>query len=392
MSQFILQGSEELLSLEWSRIVGLCTMLTGNADVAEDLAQEVMLEAWRSIERLRDAAQFSAWLSGIARNVCLRWARKQGRHHAHVVQLELEQDETLEEQLVADFDLEVELEHKELAELLDRALAMLPDMTREVLVARYIEESSLAEVAEKLGMQTGAVAMRLQRGKLALRRVLSKELRSDETALQAYGLHETEEWQETSVWCTHCGQQRLRGRFKPAEGMLFLNCPACGDYSHSNLGRTSESQLFMGLKRVKPACSRLQDWIYHFYRTYLDTRAAPCLRCGQLVPLHIVSSLKDIDTEHFSEQWHHDRGVYQACRSCQSYNWTSLEGLVLSLPEGRGFLREHGRIHTLPQQEVEVDGQAAILTHFESVKSSGRFEVVSAQEGYQVLRINGRRP
>src|SRR6266567_4837271 len=108
MSQFIIQDLEEVLSGERTRIVGLCAMLTGNVDVAEDLAQEVLLEAWRSIERLRDAEQFSRWLSGIARNVCLRWARKQGRDLAHVAQQQADQDMPLEEQVAADFDVEFE--------------------------------------------------------------------------------------------------------------------------------------------------------------------------------------------------------------------------------------------------------------------------------------------
>ncbi|HYK84301.1 MAG TPA: sigma factor, partial [Ktedonobacteraceae bacterium] len=73
-SQFILQGLEEALAGERTRLVRLCAALTGNIDVAEDLAQEVLLEAWRGIEGLREAEQFSRWLSGIARNVCLRWA------------------------------------------------------------------------------------------------------------------------------------------------------------------------------------------------------------------------------------------------------------------------------------------------------------------------------
>jgi DNA-directed RNA polymerase specialized sigma24 family protein len=58
------------------RIVRLCTLLTGDADVAEDMAQETLLEAWRSAEKLRDPGAWRPWLSGIARNVCLRWQRK----------------------------------------------------------------------------------------------------------------------------------------------------------------------------------------------------------------------------------------------------------------------------------------------------------------------------
>jgi len=59
MNQLIMQGLEGKLQTERSRIVGLCVTLTGNIDVAEDLAQETMLEAWRSLEHLQDSALFT---------------------------------------------------------------------------------------------------------------------------------------------------------------------------------------------------------------------------------------------------------------------------------------------------------------------------------------------
>lgn len=387
MSQFVIQGLEETLVGERTRIVGLCATLTGNMDVAEDLAQEVMLEAWRSIERLRDVEEFSRWLSGIARNVCLRWGRKQGRHLAHLTQLS-EQEIPLEEQIADEFDIEVELEHKELVGLLDSALAMLPPVTREVLVARYVEESSVAEVAERLGLQTGAVAMRLQRGKLALRRVLRNELGQE---AQAYLARDANEWEETSVWCTRCGQHRLMGQFRPDDAFLFLVCPECGEYSRSHLVHTRESQMFQGMKRVKPALARIRSWMHHYYRGSLDTLIAPCLRCGQMVPIRVVASLYETIAEDFSIPWQR-RGVYELCNNCQWQNWMSLDGLALALPEGQQFLREHSRVRTLPEQEVEVDGHAAVLTRFESVTEQARFEVVSTSDRYQVLCINGRRP
>jgi hypothetical protein len=99
------------------------------------------------------------------------------------------------------------------------------------------------------------------------------------------------------------------------------------------------------------------------------------------------------DTEHFYEDWQdrERRGVYQMCTSCQSRNWTSLDGLVAALPEGQRFLKAHPRVRTLPEQQVEVDGQPAFITRFESVTDQARFEVVSTSDTYRVLSVNGRR-
>src|SRR5258705_8683163 len=108
---------------ERARLIRLCTRMTGKSDVAEDLAQETLLEAWKHLHSLRDPQRFSSWLVGIARNVCLRWARAHGRELTHIVEHygageNLAAD--LEETLVDEIDLELELERKELAELLDR--------------------------------------------------------------------------------------------------------------------------------------------------------------------------------------------------------------------------------------------------------------------------------
>jgi RNA polymerase sigma factor (sigma-70 family) len=380
MHQLVMQGLEGKLQTERSRIVGLCATLTGNVDVAEDLAQETMLEAWRSLERLQDSTLFTRWLSGIARNVCLRWLRKQGRPLADPQQLP-------QEQLIDDFDLAVELERKELVELLDRALAKLPPETRAVLIARYIEESPLSELAQQLGMPTNTVAMRLQRGKLALRRVLTNELNMQ--ALE-YGFSNRDEWEETSIWCHTCGAHKLRAQFRPDEGKLFLSCAQCGECNHTDLANTFEANLFAGIKRVKPALARVSVWAHRFYSTHLDTHEAPCLHCGRPVPLLILRSLSETSNPGIFDFLCDDRGVYQVCQICDLHNWNSLRGLALSLPEGQRFMQKHPRIHELPEQEIEVDGLPAIVKRFESITDQARYEVVAARDTFQMLLVNGK--
>ena len=73
---------------ERTRLVRLCAAITGDREVAEDLAQETLFEAWRHLEGLRDPQKRSQWLTGIARNICRRWRRQRGLDLARYVPLE----------------------------------------------------------------------------------------------------------------------------------------------------------------------------------------------------------------------------------------------------------------------------------------------------------------
>src|SRR4028119_417297 len=70
---------ESILPAERARLVRFCAHLSGSRDAAEDLAQETLIEAWRHRDRLYDPQGHQQWLSAIARNVCMRWRRAQGR-------------------------------------------------------------------------------------------------------------------------------------------------------------------------------------------------------------------------------------------------------------------------------------------------------------------------
>ncbi len=386
---------ETVLPVERARLVRLCTTITGNGDVAEDLAQETLLEAWRHLHELREPERRAQWLSGIARNVCLRWARKHGRELAHLAEQRPGEDTEssgLEDLLADEFDLEVELERKELVELLDRALALLPPETRTILVKRYVEESSITEVAAQLGLNASAAMMRLQRGKLALRRVLTRELSQE---LAPYGIHKygAEQWEETRLWCHYCGQSRLLGHFIPNNGGLLLRCPVCNVGTDGNMVDNHNAALFGYVKTYKPALARLLTWGETYYYPNLLTHTVPCLHCGRPTTLRLNPSA---DAPSWVQASYGDRqGVYHECECSSpiyrgsSQNWASLDFLTLCLPQGRRFLRDHPRMRRLPAHEIETDGRPAIVTRFESVTEQAHFEVVSALDTYEALRVYG---
>jgi len=124
---------------EWTWLVRLCTRFTSDRATAEDLAQETLIIAWQHAHELRDPAARPAWLAGIARRRCLMWARRRQREVGRVVDIHRPPDAPAVsplEDLPDDVDLELQLERDELADLLDRALALLPAATGQALMER----------------------------------------------------------------------------------------------------------------------------------------------------------------------------------------------------------------------------------------------------------------
>jgi RNA polymerase sigma factor (sigma-70 family) len=368
--------------LERARLVRLCARLTGNVDAAEDLAQETLLEAWRNAYKLHDPEGRDRWLSAIARTVCRRWAHDQGRELPRLVR----PDESYD--AADDFDVEVELERHELAELLDRALGLLPATTRQVLVARYVHDSPHAEIAARMGLSEDAVSMRLSRGKLLLRRALTAELREEATA---YGFFDpaTDGWQQTRIWCPQCGRNRLMARFPQPPGTVSFSCPACHpdpDMTGSDYRLTNAhfARLIGRLTRPRTILKRTSAWTHDYFTRAIEVRAAACTNCGR--PAQFRLSLHE-DTPALVTDPHL---VHVHCEGCGEETSSSFGGLMMNLPEVQRFWSEHRRIRTLlPQHEVEIAGHPALVTRFESVTDAARLDVVSRRDTLMVIHIHG---
>jgi RNA polymerase sigma factor (sigma-70 family) len=367
---------EGILTAERPRLVRLCAYLTGSSEAAEDLAQEILCEAWRHRAQLQDTQGGARWLNAIARNVCLRWRQRQGQHAA---QVPLPEDETLHA-LVDDAPaLEEELERAELAALLDRALGLLPSPTRQMLLHHYLQASPYAAIARELGMSEGAVKVQVHRGKLTLRRLLSNELREDALS---YGLavSQAEVWQFTRIWCPLCGQRRLEGMLDAAQGGFALRCPACvaetGVYTNYLW-----PELFQGVTSLKPAFHRVMRWAYPYYQQALAEQHAPCVACGRIAPL--CRQLPDDDFQARQDV----RGMYVYCDACQGGYRMRLSNWLLYHPEAWRFWQEHPRLQLLPERASEVTGRPALLVRYQSLVDLAGLEMLVAQNTYEVLAI-----
>ncbi len=386
---------EALLLAERPRLIRLCSRLSGNPQAAEDLAQETLLQAWRSTHRLCHTEQLSAWLSAIARNVCLHWSRRYYREQAqHTQPLQPDDDgpERSLDLLPDSFELEYELEREELATLLDRALALLPPETRTVLVQKYIEELPHAEIAAHLGLSENAVAVRVHRGKLAFRRVLATELRHEAAS---YGLVEDapSQWIETRMWCLFCGQGRLLIRRQAAPDSISFRCPRCAPTpevpeSHFSLTNTCFAQLIGRLARPTSIVNRTKAWAHEYFTRALAEQSVPCTNCGRRSRLQVlVQTATPPDRDSFPL-------LLVECVACGEAVSQSFTGFLAALPQVRTFWHTHGRIRMLPHQITTADERSVMVARFESLVSTDQLHIVAIPDPVHVLRIEqvaGRR-
>jgi phage FluMu protein Com len=236
-------------------------------------------------------------------------------------------------------------------------------------------------------MSPNAVAVRLHRGKLTLRRLLETDFRDEARAL---GLVEGEPdgWVETRIWCPHCGKRRLLGRFGRSEGTsaLATRCPECDlftDTYSTNAHFSAAREIIGGVKTFRPALSRLAAWTNAVYRRWLPERRMPCANCGAWMPLAMHYPMDERPAIRGM------RGIYGRCPACGVVASQTFGSFVLCLPEGQRFAREHPRIYMLPVREMESGGVPALAVTYESVADGARFAVVSARDTYRVLSING---
>ncbi|MBL8044888.1 MAG: RNA polymerase sigma factor [Anaerolineales bacterium] len=356
---------QPLPEFDRARLVRLCAHFAGEPRVAEDLAQETLLEAWRNAHKLYDASGYQAWLAAIARNVCWRWRRRNGRELAHVhPEAEAESEGPAEA-----FDLEIDLERSELAFLLDRALALLPEATREVLVARYVFESPLEEIAGRLGVSEGNVAVRLHRGKLALRRLFNTELQPE---VRELGLRPSPQLQTTRLWCPVCGQRRLEGRLNAQAGDLLLRCPECYAARGITFRHTRGlPQVLNKTRSIRAALTQLYGWSEAQF-----SQAPPmCAFCGRAIqPRARQTALT---------------GTFWdcSCTACGGVNTIAVSNRVMASPLGQQFWKRHPRLRYLPERAAEAEGAAALWLGWESLTTRERLEVLVARETFQILRV-----
>lgn len=149
-----------------SRLLRLCTMLLGDATLAQDAVQETFLRAWRKYSSWRGEAGEATWLTAIAVNIC-----RDVRRSAYFRRIAREKDITELAEPRVEFTFP---DNTVITEVM-----RLPDKLREVILLRYYQNMKQKDIATALRLTDRAVRLRLQKANAILRERL-KEWYEDE--------------------------------------------------------------------------------------------------------------------------------------------------------------------------------------------------------------------
>ncbi|MBI5744328.1 MAG: sigma-70 family RNA polymerase sigma factor [Elusimicrobia bacterium] len=165
-----------LMERHKAALYGYLLRLTGRADAAEDLFQEVFLKLVKNPSSYNEREKFRSWLFTVAHNAAMDHFRRSGAR----AEVPLEGDG--EKTGPADFAASPEpgpegaAANRELGARIDAAFAALSEDQREVFSLRHYSGLSFKEIAEILGLPIGTVLARMSRAGEKLRQALKKEV------------------------------------------------------------------------------------------------------------------------------------------------------------------------------------------------------------------------
>jgi len=148
---------------------------------AEDLAQNVFLQVYKSRARYLQTAKFSTWLFTIARNLCLNELRRRSRHPAESLEETHAENEDQPRHQIEDMGVvspPEKLLQGELAQKISDAVAGLPENQRSAILLCRQEDLSYEEIAKILGCSLSATKSLIHRGRETLKELLKPYLKT----------------------------------------------------------------------------------------------------------------------------------------------------------------------------------------------------------------------
>ena len=167
-------------------------LMCRNREDAEEVAQEALLKVFENFDQLREPERVRPWVFHIAKNACLMKRRKSVFAPAQELSLDdflpqMDREGGQVKLQIADWSAlpDDRLLQSEMKQVLDRAIAELPENYRTVILLRDMEQLSTLETAQTLDLTEDVVKTRLHRARLGVRQKLDEYLRTDGQVLSS---------------------------------------------------------------------------------------------------------------------------------------------------------------------------------------------------------------
>jgi RNA polymerase sigma-70 factor (ECF subfamily) len=177
------QAFAEIVRLYGDKVFSLIYRMLGSRPEAEDVAQDVFITVFKTIETFRGEAKFSTWLLRIAanhaKNRIKHLARRptEGADPEDVSQVRSTPDRPAPPVQARIDSPDTLLEAAQTERLMQEAIANLPEDQRLLVVLRDVEEMSYQEIEEITGLPEGTIKSRLHRARMAIKELVDRRTR-----------------------------------------------------------------------------------------------------------------------------------------------------------------------------------------------------------------------
>ena len=174
----------QIVGLHWRKVFNVAYKFVGRHDLAEELAQDVFLKLFKSLDTFDRRANFQTWLISVSRNLCIDHCRSVRKERESIAR---DVDPAALAPVAPGRSQHAALEHRDRVELLRAALDTLAPTLRTAVMLRDIQELTYLEIADQLDLPEGTVKSRINRGRTELARQIQK-LREQQDASPRTGV------------------------------------------------------------------------------------------------------------------------------------------------------------------------------------------------------------
>jgi RNA polymerase sigma-70 factor, ECF subfamily len=166
-----------LMTAHEARMRRTAMRITAHVEDAEDAVQQAFTSAWLNLDKFRGDSAFSTWLTRITMNEALSLLRKRNRRTFVAIDEQVRDDEEAKSvALPAAGNPEEHFLERELKALVRESMKLVRPAYREAMRLRVLEDLSLEEIAERMGIPVNTVKVHLFRGRRAMKAFLAERL------------------------------------------------------------------------------------------------------------------------------------------------------------------------------------------------------------------------